>query len=109
MLTALLLDHVVSSTVVTGFNLSGVKTVYIGGGLADDQEASESQAWCTSRWCVSRRAHPPPKDVSGESARVCPPSTPNLLASAQAPVDVSKHREHPASLYTGRAAAQSER
>ena len=62
MLTALLLDHVVSSTVVTGFNLSvlhGVKTVYIGGGLADDQEASEGQAWCTSRWCVSRRAHPP--------------------------------------------------
>ena len=42
MFTALLLDHVVSSTVVTGFNLSvlhGVKTVYIGGGLADDQEA----------------------------------------------------------------------
>jgi hypothetical protein len=37
MFTALLLDHIASSTAVTGFNLSvlrGVNTVYAEGGLA---------------------------------------------------------------------------
>jgi hypothetical protein len=53
------------------------------------------------RVCAGGRIRLPPKDLSGDGARVCPPSTPHQLTR----VDVSTHAERPPSLYTGRAAA----
>ena len=103
MFTALLLDHV-ASTVVTGFNLSvlrGVNTVYVEGGLASQlmtRRRGEGRAWCTSSYpageCAGGRIRLSPKDVSGDGARVCPPSTPHQHPR----VDVITYAEHPLSL-----------
>jgi hypothetical protein len=51
--------------------------------------------------CAGGRIRLPPKDLSGDGARVCPPSTPHQLTR----VDVSTHAERPPSLYTGHTAA----
>jgi hypothetical protein len=115
MFTALLLDHV-ASTVVTGFNLSvlrGVNTVYVEGGLASQlmtRRRGEGRAGAPpdiqlAGVCAGGRIRLSPKDVSGDGARVCPPSTPHQLAS----VDVSTYTASSIPLYTGCAAAQSER
>jgi hypothetical protein len=52
--------------------------------------------------CAGGRICLPPKDLSGDGARVCPPSAPHQLTRVEG---VSTHAERPPSLYTGRAAA----
>jgi hypothetical protein len=56
--------------------------------------------------CAGGRIRLPPKDLSGDGARVCPPSAPHQLTRVEG---VSTHAERPPSLYSGRAAADTGR